>query len=101
MRIFPHPASSYLKLNSVGNIALGQHKGFAGNPDDLFVWSASSCRRQHVSQISNIRPNQSKIAIGKLKDVRASATTDRLRSIFVRIGAEPANKHGLRIHAAQ
>ena len=97
--IFPFAIkNSPRKLNAVGNIPLGKHQGFTRNPNDPFIGTTTGTWWQPSRCVGNIGTNQGEITIGEFKDVRAPTTADGLCSVLVRIGAEPAKKHGLHIH---
>jgi hypothetical protein len=95
------PNNSFRKLNAIGNVSLGKHKGFAGNSDDAFIGAATSCGRQLPGRICHVEANEGKITIGEFKNVGATTTADRFRSVFMRIGAKSAEKHGCCVHVAQ
>ena len=87
-------------LHLVGDVALGVHQKFARQADNPFIWPATGCWRQlGGSGVGDVYADDSEVATFKFPNIRATATADRLCTILVRIGAKPAKKHGLRIHA--
>ena len=91
-----------MRLKLAGNVRLGENEGLARNEDDSLVGATTRSGRQVFrGRFSDVNSDDGKITGGEFKNVRATATTDRLCTIGVRIGAEPAKKHGLRIHVTR
>ena len=88
------------QLNAVGNISFGFHQQISRQADNLFI-GTTACRWWQLGDgdIGYINANYGEVAAFQLPNIRATATTDRLCSIGVRIGAKSAKKHGLCIHA--
>ena len=88
-------------LDSVWNIGFGENEGLAGDADDALIRTATGGWRQHSRRISDVGANHGKVAAGEFKDVRTTVAADGLCPVGVRVGTEPAKKHGLCIHAGQ
>ena len=88
-------------LNYIGNVRFGENKGFAGNPDDALVRTATSGWRQPGGgSFRDVDSDHGKITILKLPNVRATGATNGFCSVLVRVGTESAKEYELRIHVA-
>jgi hypothetical protein len=83
----------------IWNVPLGIHQKIARDENNPLIGPATGSLGQlGLGGIRDINANNGKIAASEFKNIRATAATDRLRPVGVRVGAKPAKKHGLHIH---
>ncbi len=86
----------------VGNVPLGIHQKIARQSDDPLIRPTTGSWRQFCNRLSShVYTDDGKIAVVEFPNVGTPGATGAFCSVGVRVCPDPAQKNGLRIHAAQ
>lgn len=78
-----------MALEAVGDVALGVHQQIAWQTDDSFIRAAAGGWWQFGGgSIRDVNSDDGKVAVVEFPDVRATATTDGLCFIIMRVGTD-------------